>query len=341
MAIQKPTIKDIARECGVSLSTVSLVMNNNPRISQATRSKVLAAVEKYDYQPNVQARGLVSQSSQVLSVAVPALSRVFADIYFGEIVSGVYDSASENGFKILLDIARDRFVRNQEYLSLLKSRRADGMLFIGASIADEYLKDFERENYPFLLVNHYFPGSALNYLTFDYRECGRLAARHLLELGHRRIGLLAGTNTYTGIDFRDAFVASCRDAGIDANDVVVENCDWNEMGGYQGAERLHQRRPDLTALMGSNDRMAIGAIRYLHTRNIRVPDTISVMGMDDIEAARFSTPGLTTVRQELYELGRSACRRLLEMVSGDLQTCQESLSGTLITRESTSEAAVS
>jgi DNA-binding LacI/PurR family transcriptional regulator len=108
----RTTIKDIARECGVSLSTVSLVLNNNPRISSSTREKVLKAVDKHQYQPNAFARSLASQSSRVLSVVVPNLNHVFADVYFGEIVSGIYEEATDQGYKILFDVANQRFVSN-------------------------------------------------------------------------------------------------------------------------------------------------------------------------------------------------------------------------------------
>lgn len=338
MAGQKTTIKDIARECEVSLSTVSLVLNNSPRISRVTRDRVMAAVKRHDYQPNVHARGLVSRYSRVLSITVPALSHVFADIYFGEIASGIYDRASEDGYKVLLDIAKKPFIEGKEYLNLLKTRRADGMLFIASSVHDTYLLDFEQEAYPFLLVNHYFPESRLDYITVDYRACAVMAATHLLELGHRRIGVIAGTNTHTGIDFLESLTRSCREHGIPEGQIRSVESDWDEEGGFAGASRLLGMDPTLTAIVGSNDRMAIGAMRYLHTRGLGVPGDISVMGMDDIAAAGFTTPGLTTIRLDLYEIGRKACTRLLELISQQRTECRELIPSTLVRRESTGPA---
>ncbi len=338
MGSQKTTIKDIARECDVSLSTVSLVLNNSPRISETTRKKVMDSVRRNDYQPNVHARGLVSRSSMVLSVTVPALDHVFADIYFGEIVSGIYDRASEDGYKILLDIAREGFIQRQEYLSMLKSRRADGMLFIASSKADTYLKDFEKESYPFLLVNHYFPDSQLNYLSVDYRRCGEMAAHHFLELGHRNIGLITGLNTYTGIDFRDSFVETCTQNGLSADQVHWVDSEWNEQGGFEAVQKLMDQAPDLTAIMCANDRMAIGAMRHLLLAGKSIPGQISVMGMDDIEAARFTTPGLTTIRLDLYQIGRKACTRLLDLITESKTDCAELIPAKLVPRESTGPA---
>lgn len=335
---RKPTIKDIAKACDVSLSTVSLVLNNSPRISEETRRKVLAAVKQHGYVRNVHAQGLVSRSSHVLSVAVPDLSHVFADIYFGEIVSGIYDHASSQGYKMLLDIAGENFIESREYLNILQTRRADGMLFIASSVNDVYLRDLEKEDYPFLLVNHYFPDSSLNFLSVDYKACAETAAEHLLQLGHRAIGLIAGTNTYTGQDFRDAFIARCRKAGLREQDVPWEDSEWDQEGGFEAARRLLAKNPGLTAIMGTNDRMAIGALRYLHTHTARIPDEISVMGMDDIKAARFTTPGLTTIRLDLYEIGRVACERLLAVVRGKRADCHEFIRASLVERESTGPA---
>lgn len=334
----KPTIKDIAKACDVSLSTVSLVLNNSPRISEETRNKVLAAVKKHGYVRNVHAQGLVSRSSHVLSVAVPDLSHVFADIYFGEIVSGIYDQASAQGYKMLLDIAGENFIASREYLNILQTRRADGMLFIASSVNDVYLRDLEKEDYPFLLVNHYFPDSSLNFLAVDYRACAEMAAEHLLRLGHRAIGLIAGTNTYTGQDFRDAFITRCEKAGLARDDVPWEASEWDQEGGFEAARRLMAKNPKITAIMGNNDRMAIGAMRYLHTHTARVPDEVSVMGMDDTKASRFTTPGLTTIRLDLYEIGRAACEHLLELVRGQRSECHEFIQASLVERESTAPA---
>lgn len=336
----RTTIKDIAKECGVSLSTVSLVLNNNPRISEKTRNRVLASVKKHGYQPNIHARGLASQTSQSLSVVVPHLNHVFADIYFGEIVSGIYDKACEASYKLLLDVANPKFVQNHEYLNVLKARRADGMLFIASSIQDEYLREFEDSPYTFLLVNHHFPGSSLNYIKVDYRDSARQAAEHLVSLGHRTIGIIAGTNTYTGLEFRDAFIEECTKRGLKAEDLPWTDGgkDWSQEGGFEAARQLFSKCPRMTAVMAGNDRLAIGAMRYIHTHGLRIPDNLSVMGVDDIPEARFTTPGLTTIRHELYQLGQVCCEKLLALFKGEINACHEVLPVKIVVRESTGVA---
>ncbi len=331
----RTTIKDIAKECDVSLSTVSLVINNNPRISQATRDKVLAAIERHQYQPNAFASSLASRSSHVLSVVVPHLNHVFSDVYFGEIVSGVYEHATDLGYKVLLDVANHRFVNNREFIRLLKSRRADGVMFIGASRYDEYLYEVENSGYPLVLINHFFPGRNINYVMADYEQSAVIAAEHLLELGHRSIGILAGTTTHTALIFRDRFIARCREAGIPEDNLVWADGWFTEQGGFEGAEWMLNHHPNITAIMAGNDKMAIGAMRLLTKRGLHVPGDISIIGMDDIPTAQFTNPGLTTVRHDLFRLGSMAVDGVLSIFKKQEVGFQKILPVNLVIRETT------
>jgi DNA-binding LacI/PurR family transcriptional regulator len=330
------TIKEIAAYCDVSPSTVSLVLNGSEKIKKSTREKVFKAAEELDYQPNEMARSLVSSRSRCLSVTVPALNHVFSDVYFGEIISGIYQEAQESGYKILLDIAQESFIAEKEYLNILRNRRADGMLYIASTVEDRFLLDFEENHFPVLLVNHYFPESSLDYLSVDYRQAARLCAEHLLEQGHRHIGLVVGTNTFTGLDFRDTFLEVCESQGLPRNALPWTGCtDWDEQDGYTATRKLMSRYPELTAVMAGNDRMAIGAMRYLMNKGLHVPGDVSVMGVDNIPSAKFTTPGLTTLKMDFFEVGRKSCKRLLEMLSGQRTECRELLEPHVILREST------
>ncbi len=336
--MKRKTIKDIAKESGFSLSTVSLVLNNHPRISQATRERVMAVVKKYNFFPNSAARGLASKSSRTISVVVPNLTRVFSDIYLGEIISGIYERATSQGYKILLDIATAQFVKSQEYTKLLASRRADGMLFIASDIHADYLNVFENSPYKFLLVNHLFPGKKLNYVSVDYVASARLAAEHLLGLGHRKIGLIAGTNTHTGLQFRDEFIRVCKSwpAGTGHVACVDGGEEWSQRGGYAAAAKLLAVEPHLTAIMAANDRMAIGAMRWLVDNKREVPENVSVMGVDDIQLAAFVNPGLSTIRHDLHQVGIESCNRILQLIKGEITECSDLLPTSLVVRGSTS-----
>lgn len=331
------TIKDIAKESGFSLSTVSLVLNNHPRISEATREKVMTVVKKHNFFPNSAARGLASKSSRTLSVVIPRLTHAFSDVYLGEIISGIYEEAEQQQYKLLMDIATETFVQKQEYLRLLSSRRVDGMLVIGSTIHDGYLKAFEGSGHHFLLVNHWFPDAKLNHVSVDYGASARLAATHLLGLGHRKIGLIAGTNTHTGLRFRDEFLSLCRTWPAGAAEVTwVDGGDaWDERGGYAATSKLMEMMPGLTAVMAANDRMAMGAMRWLADNGREVPEDVSVMGVDDMEVAGFVNPGLSTVRHNVYQVGVDACKRMMQMLKGEISECDVLLPPSLVVRGST------
>jgi len=276
------TIKDIARECSVSLSTVSLVINGNPRISEKTRKRVLEAVKKYDYKPNAQARGLVSRASYTLSVVVPDLSRAFGDIYYGPLIGGIYECATERGYKILLDMNNESFRRRKEYLDMLKTGRVDGMLFIATNNFDAFVGELVGTPYAALLVNNHLPGQKLSHVSADYPQSARLAAEHILGLGHRRIGVIGGTNVATATVFNQALTEALEEGGVAADAIPFRDGGFTEPGGFEAARALTENRPDLTALIAGNDRMAIGALRYLEMKGRKVPQEVSVMGVDDI-----------------------------------------------------------
>lgn len=333
----KITIKDIARESGFSLSTVSLVLNNHPRISHATRNKVLSVVRKYDFHPNSAARGLASKSSRIIGVVIPHVQRLFADVYIEEILSGIYECAVAAGYKMLLDSATTPFIRSNEALRMLQCSQVDGLLFIASDIHSDYLNVFENSHYAFLVVNHLFPGRHLDYVCVDYEQSARIAAEHLLGLGHRQIALIAGTNTFTGLRFRDEFLRLCRD-GLGKNGRVLwvdGGVEWGSQGGYNAVAKILKRMPNVTAIMSANDRMALGAMRWLEEHHRRIPEDISVMGADDIVTSQWVTPGLTTIQHDLHTLGKKACQRLFQRIKGEISECRDLLPVSLVKRAST------
>jgi len=337
---KKTTIKDIARESGFSLSTVSLVLNNHPRISQATRDKVMEVVAKYDFHPNASARGLASKTSRTIGVVIPYVEQLFADVYIEEILSGIYKSAVAHGYKMLLDAATENFIRSKEALRMLQCRQVDGILFIASDINSNYLTVFENSPHPFLVVNHLFPGRRLDYICIDYEQSARLAAEHLLSLGHRHIGLIAGTNTFTGIRFRDEFLRLCRDALGDKGKIhwVDGGVEWGSQGGYSAAAKLMRKLPSTTAIMAANDRLALGAMRWFSEHGRKIPGDVSIMGADNIPSSQWTSPGLTTIEHDLPGLGEKAFERLFARISGKEPTGDRLLPVTLIKRASTGRA---
>ncbi|HVM59629.1 MAG TPA: LacI family DNA-binding transcriptional regulator [Verrucomicrobiae bacterium] len=330
------TIKDIAEQSGVSLSTVSLVLNDNPRISESTRARVLKTIQRLGYQPNRAARALAWRHTRTLAVLVPQLRHAFADVYFGEIVSGIHDRASRLGYKIMLEVARTEFIESKEYYQLYDQKFVDGILFIGANSHHRFVSDLSDGARPFVMVNNYSREHDLNYVVANHRYGAWQAAKHLVRLGHKRIGFIAGGlgDIQTSRDMLEAFQDVLEDHGIEGDPNLVVDGWLTEEGGMKATEDLLRRNPDVTAVFSSNDKMALGAIKKLNELGMRVPQDVAVVGFDDIPQASFSIPGLTTVRQPLYEIGRMACERMVDLIHGKINRVREVLPVHLTVRES-------
>jgi len=330
------TIKDIAEQSGVSLSTVSLVLNDNPRISQSTRERVLKTIERLGYQPNRMARALAWRHTRTLAVLVPQLRHAFADVYFGEIVSGIYDRASRLGYKILLEVARNEFIESKDYLQLYDQKFIDGIMFIGANSRHRFIAELADGTRPFMLVNNYSKEFDLNYVVSNYRYGGWQAAKHLVRLGHRRIGFISGgvAEIQTSQDILESFKEVLDESGIAYDPKLIVDGWLTEEGGMKAAEELLRQNSDVTAIFALNDKMALGAMKKMNELGLRVPQDVAVVGFDDIPQASFAIPGLTTIHQPLYEIGKLACERMVELIHGKVNRVQEVIPIYLTIRES-------
>jgi LacI family transcriptional regulator len=337
----RPTIKDIAAECGVSLSTVSLVLNDNPRISDTTRNKVLETIKKRGYQPNHQARGLAAKSSNTLSIVVPQLTGGFTNIYLDELITGIHEATCAGPYKLMLEVANSNYIRDAEYLNTLKGRRADGMLFIGSKVSNRYLLEFENESYPFVLLNHYFPGSGLNFVSADYRQAGQLAAQHLLELGHKHIGIISDDDTYSALDQVDAFTAEYQSAGLSPENLALFQGSFCEEDAYQAAQQFLREHPQLTALVCGNGNTALSALRGAIGMGKSLPGDLSIIGMDDIPAGRYTSPQLTTIHTPLQKVGHMAATAVMNIFNAESHSIREFLPVHLERRGSTGPAPAS
>ncbi len=337
--VRAVSIRDVAAASGVSLTTVSLILNNgDSRISKPTRQRVLAAIDQLGYRPNRLAQGLQNRRTHILAILVPHLGHTFADPYFGELISGIYERANRAGYKILLEAVGPAFLRQKKYLDLFDRCFIDGMLFMGSNDRDHFLEHFTDGRRPFVLVNNV--RADVNHVVCDYSAAGRTAAEHLLSLGHRRIAMIHGAgDVETARQLKSSFAATLAATGLEMPDSRMADGFYTEEGGACAAEELLRRDPSITAVFTGNDKMAAGAIQRLQSLGRKVPAEISVIGCDDIHAAAYVTPSLTTVRTPLFDLGRRACQCLLELLRNGPAACHETLPVELVIRESTSRPA--
>ncbi len=308
---------DVARAAGVSPSTVSRILNGTAGVVPEKRAAVDAAIRELDFRPNASARSLKTGTTTTVGVVVQDLESLF----FTRVLSGVEEHLSAAGYVPITVSGGWNAAREAERIRLLMDRRIDGLVVVCGHIADGLLAEFARRC-PISLVGRELdaPGVASKWL--DQVQVGYLATRHLLQLGHRRIAHLAGpSEQLDAVQREQGWRRALAEAGIEPDPRLVERTDFTETGGLLATQRLLDGGSSFTAIFAANDQSAYGASMALYRRGIRVPDNLSLVGVDDLRASSFVTPALTTVRQPLHEIGRYAAEALLHMLGqGELPT---------------------
>jgi len=304
------TMHDVAKRAGVSQPLVSLVIGGSQsvRVSDATRDRILRAAEELGYRPNVIARALVQSRSYSLGIIVPDLYNPF----FVDVVAGVERVAAEEGYAVLLCNAVE--VAATRHVEALRSRQIDGIIIdaVGAASLDAIaLADLNA-----VLIDE--PSDVHLSVMSDAMEAGRLAAKHLLGLEHKRLGLIGPASDLWAFRMRErGFVQTVRGAGERIASEHLRRAMPTVEGGRTAMRALLAERGRPTAVFCTNDLLALGALKACVEAGVRVPEAMSICGCDDIETARLVTPELTTVHVRARELGARAARLLIRLVEGD------------------------
>lgn len=317
MAKRPPTMKDVARYAGVSVSTVSYVLNNSGPVAPDRRARILEAVQVLNYAPNEAARGLKNRSSPTIGLVVPELSNQ----YFALLAEGVEQVASSRGALLALCAPEATDAAASLNERLLRSQRLSGIIYLrGACVSPISLLELTRLG-PVVLVDEYVPGfDELPAVVSDNRRGARQLAEYVLQAGHRRCAIIAGpkglwTAQQRLIGFRGALAA----AGINPASVPVLVGDYHQHSGTQLAGQAlsgaPQQRP--TALLCANDLMAVGVLEYCRQNGIGVPSDVSVVGFGDMPLVSLLRPRLTTVCQHARHMGRQAAHALFAFIDED------------------------
>jgi LacI family transcriptional regulator len=339
-ATKPVNLRDVAKRAKVSVATVSMVLNENPRISRATQMRVQQIIDVMGYRPNRLAQSLSSRYTGVMAVMLPALRHGFGDAYFGELISGICDRAGKLGYKVMLEQAKPDFIRNRDHIAIYERRFVDGMLCLGCNDRHHFLADFSDRRYPLVIVDNYLQQWNLDYVVCDYRAGTEQVMNYLLQLGHRKIGFInAAPEVRTARDRQEVYEQRLAGVGVEILPQWKGDGQFTEQGGAAGAKRILEAAPDVTALFAGNDKMALGAMHYCSHRGIRIPDDVSIIGFDDMQQAAFVNPSLTSVHLPLYEVGALACERLVERIRGKVERVAETLPTHLVVRESTAMVA--
>jgi len=307
------TIRDIARMAGVSRSTVSLAINDSPKVSEETKRRIQEICEAVDYQPNVMARGLVAKTSRVLCLVFPEISHVFSDYYFSETINGVLEAVTARDYHLLIETAGAAFRSQKTALRLFRAKRMDGALFVGALTTDTYIKELSDRGCPVALINSTLPGAQT--VLADNVNGTIAAIEHLARLGHKRVGFIKGLDVVTtGVDRTEGFYRARDRFHLDSDQELVAFGNFSEDSGYEAMKALLSIKKRPTAVFTTNDMMAVGALRAIAEAGLKVPDDIALVGGDDIALARYITPRMTTIRQNMVAIGRLATEMLMDRV---------------------------
>ena len=318
MANAPVSIRDVAAHAGVSVGTVSNVLNRPDVVAEPTRSRVRAAIKQLGFIRNESARQLRAGRSRTIGLVVLDVANPF----FTDVARGVEDEASESGLAVILCNSDDRQTKETHYLELLEEHRVQGILITPVSGAHERVAQLQRRGTPVVLVDSRSPARGQCSVSVDDVLGGDIAVSHLLAAQHERIAFAGGPMSVRQVaDRREGAVRALERAGFSGDDLyVIETPALNVPAGQKAgaaiAELPAARRP--TAVFCANDLLALGVLQEMTARRIRVPESIAIVGYDDIEFAAAAAVPLSSVRQPRQQLGRTAARLLLDEALGEV-----------------------
>jgi len=331
---KRRTIAEIAAKAGVSIPTVSRVLNNRPDVAPETRRRVEHVIEEFGFVPSRVKTSLRTKSSGIIDVLVPGLDTLYAI----EIVRGVEEVLERTELRLALTATHDTFQLAQRWLTkVVNGGATDGAILVLAHGQQQYFDTLRRQNIPFVVIDQRgeldsdIPSvGATNWFG------GRTATEHLISLGHQRIAVISGLAAMRASRDRIAgYRAALEDAGIPVDPELIRPGDFCQQAGYEQACALLDLPEPPTAIFAGNDMQAMGVYGALRARGLNVPDSMSVVGFDDIPIASIVTPALTTVRQPLIEMGRVGTTMLLRLIAGEpLDSIRVELTTNLIVRDS-------
>jgi LacI family transcriptional regulator len=306
------TIHDIAREAGVSASTVSRVLNGTVPVAPEKRAAVLEVIERRKYRPSAIAQGLVRGRTG----AVGVLTQSIASPFYGEILHGIEVGLTKSGYHALFTSGNWRTDQELAALDLLSGRRVDALIVLVGIMQDEELRRVA-DDLPLIVIGRMVAGIEEHCLRVDDQQAAYEATRYLIELGHRRIAQVAGPSLHQdALDRRAGYARALEEAGIPLDPQLIVEGDYTEQSGLMAIESLISRATTFSAIFAANDQMAYGARLALYRHGLRVPDDVSLVGFDDQPASAYTTPPLTTVRQPTHAMGQAAAQAVLRLLEG-------------------------
>lgn len=330
------TVKDVAREAGVSVATVSRVLNDDPVVAEPTRMKVLAAIETLGYRPNLLGRSLRTLKASRILVILPTIANPF----YSRIVSSMEEAAQSRDYSLMICATGSEIEKERRYLEMLQTRLADGVIFLTTELPVKELATLAAK-YPVVQCSEYIESVKTPLVGIDNRRAAYDAGKYLAGLGHRRIAFIGSARAYPSAAARfEGFRTALEEDEIPLPEDYIRLANYSYRSGAEAMEQLLALERPPTAVFAISDSMAIGAVRQAAQSGVRVGERLSVMGFDDTAVARVFIPSLTTVSQPRAEIGRIAMELMHESIRRPAKTGairRVLLDHRIVERESTAE----
>jgi LacI family transcriptional regulator len=329
------TLEDIAKQAGVSRSTVSRVVNDNPNVSEPVRNKVQEVIISTGYQPHAAARSLASQRSGMIGLVLPrTVSSFFIDPYLPRLTQGVAQACNLHNLTLSLFILATKEDEERIFPRLSQHGLLDGVIVQTAHKGDKLINRLINSGVPVIVAGRPFNTSGVSYIDVDNIQASYQAVNYLIKLGYKRIGTITGMISSTpAIDRLEGYKKAIRDQGWRVDKNLIAEGDFSEQSGYEGMKQLLAVKPD--AVFAASDTMAIGAIRLVKEAGLRIPEDVAFVGFDDLPVSSLSDFKLTTVRQPIFRFGAQAVTTLIDLIENGIKPSRRIIMETeLIIRDS-------
>lgn len=333
------TLEEIAKIAGVSRATVSRVVNGYPHIRPEIRERVQAVITQTGFKPNALARSLVSNRSNIIGLIIPSVvQKVFTDPYFAYLIHGIAQSCNANGLILSLYLFHSLEEEHNVIQTLVGTGLVDGMIVTADRHHQAMVETLIANQIPLVLIGEPEDRSKISYVDTDNVAGGYMATKHLIDVGYRRIGIIAAQVNKSSDLRLEGYRRALNDHSIKVDKRLMAYGNFSQDSGYEAVREILPYRPD--AIFATNDAMALGSMRALREANISVPDDIGIIGYDDFPLAQQAEPPLTTIRQPVQQSGIEAVEMLIELLNHDIPApLHRLLDNTLIVRSSTRNGA--
>jgi len=329
------TLEDIAKQVGVSRSTVSRVVNGSPNVSPEVRQQVLEAIRITGFHPNAAARSLASQRTRVIGLVLPrSVSSFFTDPFFPQLTQGIALGCNTNDLSLSLFLVTNKEDEDKIMPRISRSGMLDGILVQSGRADDPLMERLTSSRIPCVILGRPFKDAGISYVDVDNVKAAYVATKHLTDLGYKHIATITGSHGSTvTLDRIEGYTKALTDAGYPINPFLIAKGEFSETSGYEAMMNLLPHKPD--AIFIASDLMASGAIRALQDSGLHVPEDIALVGFDDIPLAALTKIRLTTVRQPIPQIGTKAVELLIDLIENGTQPSRNYILETeLIVRDS-------